>query len=818
MRINYITFILLLCLNVSEGMAQRMKTIVETEEIKCYAANYNSHTFVPPPVINSRNSSARIATSTFNVNYNGFTPEAQAAFQYAVDIWASLLKSDVPITVNATFEVLDEGILGSAIWGSRHTNFGGGKINTWYPAALAEKLAGRTLNNVADIRANFSSEVDWYYGTDGKAPSGTFDMVTVVLHELGHGLGMIHSFNVSGSTGFWGVDTDDNPMIYDKYVSGPERTILVEQYPNSDARTYAALTSNNVVFKTTLAADSNGGVYPKLYAPGEWSGGSSVSHLDESKFGPGLKNSLMTPQLGFAEAIHSPGPIVLAMFADLGWINTKIEHVQLKNTENFDEPFTITAKITSDTEIDPSLIKLVYSFDGFVSDEHTVTMTETSPTIFQADIEAPGRYTVVDYFITLQDKYERTINSPEAPYVYRFEIAMDTEAPVVKHTPLKYAFLNQDSIYFEANVEDFIGISEGILHYKINDSEYTSLLTEEIFAYNPSYAVPLKLIDETLQEGDIITYYFDFIDRSSSVNSTRFPETGEIQIEMIAPGEVLNTYFSDFSGDNSEWAGYMMDITTAVNFNSPAIHSAHPYNDGYDAFFESNAWMVLKNPILINSEYPWIEFDEIVLVEPGEIGSFFGSSTFWDYVIVEGSKDEGKTWKPFTKGYDSNSSPEWFTLYNTSPVGDNSGAKPKSKAFRKKSINLIQNKNFAVGDEVLIRFRLFSDQLAHGWGWVVDNVFIQEVYTGVESSIQTELAVYPNPSRNGYFTLEPKEGIISGTKISVTDLSGRLVFYQVINEFSTSTTIDLSSANKGTYILQIENNKVIGTQKIMKVN
>ena len=44
-----------------------------------------------------------------------------------------------------------------------------------------------------DIITSFNSHaaVDWYFGTDGNTPSRRRDFVSVVLHEIGHGLGFI---------------------------------------------------------------------------------------------------------------------------------------------------------------------------------------------------------------------------------------------------------------------------------------------------------------------------------------------------------------------------------------------------------------------------------------------------------------------------------------------------------------------------------------------------------------------------------------------------------------------------------------------------
>ena len=49
----------------------------------------------------------------------------------------------------------------------------------------------------ADIEATFNGDLfavqrraqDWYYGFDGKPPRNDIDLIYVVLHELGHGLG-----------------------------------------------------------------------------------------------------------------------------------------------------------------------------------------------------------------------------------------------------------------------------------------------------------------------------------------------------------------------------------------------------------------------------------------------------------------------------------------------------------------------------------------------------------------------------------------------------------------------------------------------------
>lgn len=132
-------------------------------------------------------------------------------FQHAANLWGAILPSTVEVLVNAQFNPLTctatSGVLGSAGPVNVFRDFAGAPIaGHWYHGALANKLVGSDLSANADINATFNSSLGtatclpsgWYLGVDGNE-GGQIELLPVVLHELGHGLGF--STTTSGSTG-----------------------------------------------------------------------------------------------------------------------------------------------------------------------------------------------------------------------------------------------------------------------------------------------------------------------------------------------------------------------------------------------------------------------------------------------------------------------------------------------------------------------------------------------------------------------------------------------------------------------------------------
>lgn len=301
------------------------------------AEDYDAHTRVVLPVAAGKTSQT---SASILVDYQGFSAEAQQAFQYATDLWERHIESPVPIRVRATWTALDENVLGSAGPSTFFGNFTNApQTNTWYPLGLAQAIAGQRFPEAPeyDIHANFSSSMSWYFGTDGNTPAGMFDLVTVVLHEIGHGLGFIQTYHVNdgedsnrcpgevAGQGCWGLSSTTGgaplPAVFDRFVVDENDVSLLDQsvYGNPSRKLGDVLQSGRVRFDGPSALSAHENVPIDLYSPSGFEPASSIAHLDESTFPRGDINSLMTPRLARAEAIHTPGPIFCGILEDLGW-------------------------------------------------------------------------------------------------------------------------------------------------------------------------------------------------------------------------------------------------------------------------------------------------------------------------------------------------------------------------------------------------------------------------------------------------------------------------------------------------------------------
>jgi photosystem II stability/assembly factor-like uncharacterized protein len=266
---------------------------------------------------------------------------------------------------------------------------------------------------------------------------------------------------------------------------------------------------------------------------------------------------------------------------------------------------------------------------------------------------------------------------------------------------------------------------------------------------------------------------------------------------------VLNPYQKQYFNYFINGADFNLESLTIQPFgnSNTSLQTFHNYLASKDVV------AILKQPIIVSNEYPFFFYRDVAIVEPGNAGSAFGQPQFKDYVVVEGTKD-GVTWIPISPGYDASFNSSWLSTYTANQPGT---------IDQSVDHNVDLTKQFAVGDTLLFRFRLFSDNAGVGWGWSVDDLYIQQKPTGVNELLTTnnKLTAYPNPTTGPItvsYTLVQK----SPVDLVIYDFAGRIVGRKSlgIKEMGVHEETVNVQGSTGTYLLQLQTNT---TKEVLKI-
>jgi hypothetical protein len=282
-------------------------------------ATHWGHTLAGPDTTNAQVPRQKTANlegkSKIIVNYKNFPTWAKRDFQAAADVWASYFVSSVPITIDVSWvEIGAFNVLGSARPGSYFAGYDGAPDSTlWYPSALANALAGKDLDKKQpEMIIQVNSGANWNTRNDGLSYAGEYDLQSVFIHEMAHGLGFLSTDSYDPVFGFGRID---EPTPFDAYALVEDGRRLSD-LPSPSIELGIALRSP-LVWSGALGIAANGGVRPILFTPRVYEEGSSISHLDEDTFSNSLEDSVMTPNLEAGEIFHKPGPLLLAMIEDM---------------------------------------------------------------------------------------------------------------------------------------------------------------------------------------------------------------------------------------------------------------------------------------------------------------------------------------------------------------------------------------------------------------------------------------------------------------------------------------------------------------------
>ncbi len=251
-------------------------------------------------------------------------------FNHAAAIWGSYLDSTIPTSIQANFDPLPcssgGAVLGSAgTIGIRRDFPGAAFPGTWYHDALAAKITGDPTPFGHTIAATFSSSVDtgcmavgsrFYYGLDNATPSMRINLLVVVLHEMGHGLGF--SSFVDGASG---TMVDGLPDVYMHFMYDRDLGLYWHQMTDVQ-RQASAMNVNDVLWDGPNVKLASGSLTSgrdaatgrvELYTPSAFASGSSISHF----------NTTVAPNLLMEPSINTGLPTDLDLtrqqMRDIGW-------------------------------------------------------------------------------------------------------------------------------------------------------------------------------------------------------------------------------------------------------------------------------------------------------------------------------------------------------------------------------------------------------------------------------------------------------------------------------------------------------------------
>ncbi len=365
-----------------EGAQEDMEAHIE--ELKASSAAAEQAQIGTPP----QNTAASYGGIAVSYNSTHSAPSAvRTVVDAAVNQWDEALSTNPsgPIVIEVFWSNLgNPSLLGYA--GPDGMFYGGGlPTASLYPAALANTLLGLDANGASrpEVQVVLNAELlasnRWYLGTTGTPPGSQIDLYSVVLHEVGHGLGFLGSATIP--SGQSAPVLNSPPYIYDTVAShdGVAMTVVADQS--------AALRSEHVHIQI-----SDGMTY-ELYAPSTWTQGSSFSHFDEHEYPAGSAGALMTPMLSSGETARVLDGPTIGLMAKTGW------------------PTTMAAITPAITTVSPSLTSAVVSWTpnlgsvGLAPDSYTVEAWRDGSTLQSSTVVTGGATTATVHSLSPGQSY-----------------------------------------------------------------------------------------------------------------------------------------------------------------------------------------------------------------------------------------------------------------------------------------------------------------------------------------------------------------------------------------------------------------------------
>jgi hypothetical protein len=259
--------------------------------------------------------------------------QMQPAILRAAATWGQQIHSNLPIRAFVTSLPVPAPLIAMCL-PSASINFTNGMPNTWYVSALAEKLADQALlaQNIHHFAVLVSSTVSNWWPGPAQPPANQIDLESVVLHEMGHGLGFIGLFwrALNSVLGSYGADAilgvpaiqglnlqiqlphalNGHPSSFGRMIQD-QQSVLLTAMQSPSAALGTALIGGNLRLSINAGGYANNAQYP-IYAPGQFEVFRTCDHLARN-------DSLMQPDTPRGVMRRTIDPATSSVMTALGW-------------------------------------------------------------------------------------------------------------------------------------------------------------------------------------------------------------------------------------------------------------------------------------------------------------------------------------------------------------------------------------------------------------------------------------------------------------------------------------------------------------------
>ncbi|MCA4898102.1 MAG: T9SS type A sorting domain-containing protein [Bacteroidota bacterium] len=297
---------------------------------------------------------------------------------------------------------------------------------------------------------------------------------------------------------------------------------------------------------------------------------------------------------------------------------------------------------------------------------------------------------------------------------------------------------------------------------------------------------------------NIEAYFIGFKNGAPVQSASIFTNHNALFTPYVRQYANVFTGIGDFVFSNS--GAFTLSEFGTSNASLQTLHSYPPNSD---------IFALLLQPLIVSATNSNFFYQDVALVQTSPTGVQFGQPGFKDFVVVEATKN-GLDWIPLKDGYNASANPAWLTALNANQAGT-----PTLQVDQ----NIDLKTKFSANDTLLFRFRLKSDNdNVTGWGWSIDNLFIQQQPTGVEPASTIEaFSIFPNPT-DGKSTVRYNLRQQSAVVIEVMDATGKIAIQESIGAQDVGThehQINLDGKSEGVFVVRVKAGNEIKTSKMV---